>query len=158
MSRKCTICEHESRHEIDKALAVDGASIRGIARQFRVSDDALTRHVKSGHIIAKIKQAVKAQEIVEADDLLKEIQEIEKTTKGIVHAALSRKKKNVKIPDHKTALDGIARREKQIELKGKILGSFKGDKPPAGSMPLHPKEMSDDQIIALIRKEREQKK
>lgn len=138
MARICSICAHKSRNEIDKALAVDGASIRGIARQFRVSEDALSRHVKGGHLIAKIKQAVKAQEVAEADDLLKEIQEIEKTTETIITDAMNRKRtrkttdgtEEVNAPDHEIALKALARREKQIELKGKVLGSFKGDKIP----------------------------
>jgi hypothetical protein len=141
MAPKCSICQHKARHEIDKALAVDNASIRGIARQFRVSDDALSRHVKNGHLIAKIKQAVKAQEVADSDDLLKEINETEDLTKTIIKAAMNRKKKttdnkDAKDPDYRTALDGIARREKQIELKGKILGSFKGEKPSGDGKPL----------------------
>ena len=83
MAPKCTICQHKARREIDKALVADGASIRGIARQFRVSDDSLSRHVKNGHVEQKIKQAVKAQEVAEADDLLKEVQETEKITRAL---------------------------------------------------------------------------
>jgi hypothetical protein len=135
MAPKCTICQHKARHEIDKALVADGASIRGIARQFRVSDDALSRHVKNGHVIAKIKQAAKAQEIADADDLLEEVHESEKIARYIINNAI---RKTIKImkggeeieianPDYdpKIALLGLARREKQIELKGRVLGSFK---------------------------------
>jgi hypothetical protein len=110
--------------------------LRGIARQFAVSEDALTRHVSKGHIIAKLTKAVKAQEIVEANDLLKEIQKIQDITDQIIDSALSQTttietekgKKIIDTPDHKTALKGIDTRGKQIELKGKVLGAFR-DKP-----------------------------
>ena len=136
--RACSICEHKKRNEIDKSLSVDGASIRSISRQYGVSKDALSRHVKNGHVIAKIKQAVKAQEVAEADDLLKEVQETEKITRYIISHALKQKKKmkveddagkvtvmEFDAPDMDIALKALARREKQIELKGRVLGSFK---------------------------------
>jgi len=132
MAPKCTICQHKARREIDKALVADGASIRGIARQFRVSDDALSRHVKNGHVDQKIKQAAKAQEIAEADDLLKEVQETEKITRYIISNSIKKtipgsNGVEIKNPDYdpRIALQGLARREKQIELKGRVLGSFK---------------------------------
>ena len=144
MAPKCTICQHKARHEIDKALVADGASIRGIARQFRVSDDALSRHVKNGHVIAKIKQAAKAQEIAEADDLLGEVQETEKITRTLIARAFNRTIRNaagVDTPnpdyDPRIALQGLARREKQIELKGRVLGSFK-DPQGKGNNPVVP--------------------
>ena len=146
MARPCSICAHKSRNEIDKSLVVDGANIRGIARTYRVSEDALSRHVKGGHVIAKIKQAAKAQEVAEADDLLKEVQETEKITRALIGRAFNRTVKDgngddIPNPDYdpRIALQALARREKQIELKGRVLGSFKdpgkgGNVPPgAGS-------------------------
>jgi hypothetical protein len=144
MAPKCTICQHKARHEIDKALVADGASIRGIARQFRVSDDALSRHVKNGHVIAKIKQAAKAQEIADADDLLGEVHESEKIARYIINNAIRKTIRNaagIEVPnpdyDPKIALLGLARREKQIELKGRVLGSFK-DPQGKGNNPVVP--------------------
>lgn len=133
MARTSSISKHPKRKEIDKALVAPGASIRGIARTFRVSEDALSRYVKGGHIAEKVAKAQHAQDIVEADDLLKEIQGIEKTTEDIITAAMNRqvydRDGNLKPADHETALKALARREKQIELKGKVLGAFKDNKP-----------------------------
>ena len=144
MAPKCTICQHKARREIDKALVADGASIRGIARQFRVSDDALSRHVKNGHVEQKIKQAAKAQEVAEADDLLKEVQETEKITRALIGRAFNRTVKDgngddIPNPDYdpRIALQALARREKQIELKGRVLGSFK-DPQGKGNNPAAP--------------------
>lgn len=134
--RKCTICEHPKRKEIDKACIRDGAIIRSIARHFDLAHASLSRHVSGGHITAKITKAVKAQEIVEADNLLNEVQEIQNVTEIIIKSAMDRKRtveiegkdREVPHPDHHTALKALDTRGKQIELKGKILGSFKGDK------------------------------
>lgn len=136
VGRKCTICEHPKRKEIDKECVRDGAIIRSIARHFDLSHASLSRHVSSGHIAAKITKAVKAQEIVEADNLLNEVQEIQRTTEIIIKSAMDRKQtvevdgksKEVPKPDHHTALKAIDTRGKQIELKGKILGAFKAEK------------------------------
>ncbi len=43
MPRRCTICTHKQRAEIDQAL-VARQSVRAISRQFSVSKDALLRH------------------------------------------------------------------------------------------------------------------
>jgi transposase-like protein len=122
---KCSICADKARKRIDAALVREGATIRGIAATFSVSEDSLARHVKNGHVLARIAKSQKAQDIVEADDLLKEIKEVENQTKDILKEC--REDRN-----HRDALGALTRREKQIELKGTILGSFKktaGDKP-----------------------------
>lgn len=131
--RKCTICGHPKRKEIDRACVADGAVIRSIARHFEIPHASLSRHISSGHIAAKITKAVKAQEIVEADNLLNEVQEVQKVTEKIIQAAMDRKRtvdtekgfKEVPDPDHPIALKAIDTRGKQIELKGKILGAFR---------------------------------
>jgi len=134
--RKCTICDHPKRKDIDKLCVADGAVFRSIAKQFSLSNPALLRHINGGHIALKVSKAVKAHDIVEADNLLNEITEVEKITKQIIDSALSQKttietekgKKTIDTPDHKTALKAIDTRGKQIELKGKILGAFRSDK------------------------------
>jgi hypothetical protein len=115
---QCTICADKARKKIDAALVVDGATIRGIAVRFHISEDALSRHVKNGHVLKRIAKSQKAQDIVEADDLLKEIKEVERHTKDILSKCMD-------VDNHRDALGAITRREKQIELKGTILGSFK---------------------------------
>ena len=132
----CSICAHKARKKIDAALVIEGASIRGIARQFGISDDALNRHVNKGHVIAKIAQAQKAHDVVEADDLLKEIQEIHGHQKVIFQEARARVIEGFKAPDNKLALEALRDQSKIIELKGKVLGSFNKDK-PTGALTLH---------------------
>jgi len=73
--RKCTICNHKKRHQIDECLT-KGTSYRDIARQYRVSKDALDRHVNKGHIAEKVKNAKEAEDASEALDLRKCAKEI----------------------------------------------------------------------------------
>jgi len=139
MGQNCCICAHPKRKEIDKALVAPKPNFSAIARIFDTNRDSVRRHLEGGHVAEKIKKAADAQEALDADDLLKEIRETEKITKDIIKAAMNRKKKvksgdkekEEKAPDHDTALKALARREKQIELKGKVLGAFKD--PAAGA-------------------------
>jgi transposase-like protein len=135
---QCTICAHKARKKIDAALVLPGASLRGIAATFGISEDALRRHVKNGHVSAKIAQAQQAQDVVEADDLLKEIQEIHGHQKAIFTEARNRTIEGCKTPDNKLALEALRDQSKIIELKGKVLGSFIKDKEekPATNPPL----------------------
>jgi len=61
MTRKCTVCNHKRRNEIEKRL-VQGDAYRDIARQWKVTKDALLRHKENGHISAKLLKAMKAKE------------------------------------------------------------------------------------------------
>jgi len=128
---KCSICADKARKKIDAALVMEGATIRGIAAKFRVSEDALARHVKNGHVLERIAKAQKAQDIVEADALLNEILEIQNHQKTIFNEARDRvietEEGQIKKPDNKLALEALRDQSKIIELKGKVLGSFVKD-------------------------------
>jgi hypothetical protein len=45
-NRKCTICAHEQRYQIELAL-VSGVSCRAVARKYSVSRDSAWRHLKN---------------------------------------------------------------------------------------------------------------
>ncbi len=59
MGRPCSICTHPARSEIDRALVDGSASMREIARRYRVGADSLRRHRK--HIAATIAEAEQAR-------------------------------------------------------------------------------------------------
>lgn len=44
MSRKCSVCSHPDRRDIDAILAEGGRSLRGVSRIYAVSEDSLSRH------------------------------------------------------------------------------------------------------------------
>jgi transposase-like protein len=124
MGRKCSICAHESRKKIDKALVAPDANLSGISRIFGVSDDALRNHLKGGHVDAKITKAIKAQEVLEADDLLQELQDIQGHQKTIYEEARARELKikledrtvvQTVVPDNKLALEALRDQYRKFE-------------------------------------------
>lgn len=74
MSRRCTVCSHPKRAEIDAAI-VGGGVIRDIARRFDVSKDALCRH-RDGHLAAHLLTSHKAAEVLRADVLIERVESL----------------------------------------------------------------------------------
>ena len=117
MSRKCSICCHPQRDEIDKRLA-RGDSIAGISRDIAgISEDALGRH-KEGHLPKALASSQKAEEEARADSILEEV-------KALKAKALSLLEKAEKSGDLKTALQGIREARGCIELLAKVEGQLK---------------------------------
>ena len=58
MPRRCTVCDHPGRYDIDEAL-VDGAPYRSVAKRFELSESAVYRH-KTEHLPAHL---LKAKEV-----------------------------------------------------------------------------------------------
>jgi hypothetical protein len=114
MPRVCTICTHDQRLAIDRAL-VEGESAPRIAAKYRVSDDAITRH--RAHIPAKLAQAQDAEEAAQADDLLRHVRAL----RGKSYALLQ---KAETAGDLKTALLGIREARACLELLAKLQGQL----------------------------------
>ena len=125
--RKCSICEHKSRQDIDSALVSPGAVLRDIARQYRVSKDALSRHVNGGHIAEKITKAKNAREAVEADNLLARIQKHQSRFDKLIE----RVQKTGDIDWELKVLHGL---KEYLELEGKATGSFREKIENSGSI------------------------
>ena len=53
MPRKCSICTHPKREEIEKAI-LRGDSFRRISTDFDVSEEAVRRHKNNDHVSRKI--------------------------------------------------------------------------------------------------------
>jgi hypothetical protein len=131
MGLKCSICAHEKRKEIDKALVAPDANFSAIARIFFGSTkqrDALRRHVEKGHIVAKITKAAQAQAALESDDLFGELQQIQKYQSTIFEEARKRKKDGFFDPDNRLALEALRDQSRIVELKARIQGAFKDPK------------------------------
>ena len=73
MPRACSVCAHSNRKQIDSELA-GGGGIRGIARKYRVSEDAISRH-RSHLAEAVVRAAERKGERIE-DSLLDQIQRL----------------------------------------------------------------------------------
>lgn len=83
----CSICTHPD-HDAIEARLVEGASLRGLARAYRVSASSLRRHRDAGHLPrVKVDEAEK-REAVRAADLLARAGRYESVAASIVAAAL----------------------------------------------------------------------
>lgn len=115
MPRTCTICRNPKRQEIDLAL-VRSESLREITNNFALSKSALDRHRQK----CLPQHLLQAQDVIEtqsADSLIQELLELAASTRLVLSRAMLEK-------DGELALKAIARLERQLELKGRILGEF----------------------------------
>lgn len=115
MPRRCTVCDHSERGEIEAAL-VSGEPYRDIARQYSVSKDALARH-RTEHIPEHLAKAQDAAEVAEADDLLGKVRELQSRTEKILEAA-------ERDGELRTALAAIREARGLLELLGKLAGEL----------------------------------
>jgi hypothetical protein len=111
MSQTCTICRHERRDAIDRAL-LDGESFRSISRRTGTSTTALHRH-KGQHIPRMLVLSKAAGDELHAGTLTERIRAINRETLEILREA--RASRNPVI-----ALAAISRVERQIELEARL--------------------------------------
>src|SRR5215211_5637920 len=86
MPRTCTICSHERRDAMEGLLATRQSTYRGIARKYGVSEDAVSRHVKAGHVSRLLAMAADAERAARADTLLDRIEALHSRTLPILEA------------------------------------------------------------------------
>jgi hypothetical protein len=115
MPRKCTVCAHPDRVEIDRAL-VAGVANRRIASQRNVTERAV-RHHKTNHLPAKLVMATAASEVAEADALLDRVRDLQGRVYGILDKAEG-------AGDLRTALGAIREARGTLELLAKLLGEL----------------------------------
>jgi hypothetical protein len=127
---RCTVCNHPKRNEIDEALITPGISLRDMARQFHLSKDALSRHVKGGHIAEKIQLAKNAHEVIAADNLLTRIKKRYARFEKMAEDAQG-------FGDPELELKIYREEAKYLELEGKALGTFRENVQHTGNVTLH---------------------
>jgi hypothetical protein len=140
MPRKCTICEHVSRHEIDTALVSPNATLRDIARQYRVSKDAVSRHIKGGHIAAKIQKAKHAHEALAADNLITRVQRFHSRFERMAKDAQDWGDPNLEIKIYHA-------QAKYLDIEGRATGAFREKMELSGGISLAP-TMTDEEVEA----------
>ena len=116
MGRTCTICSHPKKNEIDKAVAA-GESYRTVSHRFNVSNDAIKRHVKSGHIASKIQKAKEAKEIKSGLTMIDKLQELEGQAGEAFDIAKVQK-------NPRGMCAAIMAKKGVIELAGKVTGEY----------------------------------
>ena len=78
MSKTCSVCIHEQRHEVDRLL-VARTPYRKITERFGLSQAALSRHLKA-HLPQKLALAEKTEQAIEADRLLWDLRRLQQHT------------------------------------------------------------------------------
>jgi transposase-like protein len=113
LGRVCTICSHEQRFAIEELLATRQSTYRGIARKYGVSEDAVSRHVKAGHVSQLLALAADAERAARADSLLDRIEDLHSCTLAILEAVEG-------TDEHGTALAAIREARRNLELIGEV--------------------------------------
>lgn len=62
MSPRCSVCSHPDIADLNAQLVEGGASLRGIARKYLLSEDALSRHRKNHLPKVAVREATEARE------------------------------------------------------------------------------------------------
>lgn len=114
MSLRCTICNHDDREAIDKALLL-GTPLRDIARQFGVSKDAPSRH--RPHVSQSLSRVVAAREEAGATSALARLEDLHTRATRVLDASEA---------DGKTSMSLAAIRELRglVETIAKITGEL----------------------------------
>jgi transposase-like protein len=113
LGRVCTICSHEQRFAIEELLATRQSTYRGIARKYGVSEDAVSRHVKAGHVSQLLALAADAERAAQADNLLDRLEALHSRTMAILEAVEG-------TDEHSTALAAIREARRNLELVGEV--------------------------------------
>lgn len=116
MARPCTVCTHDKRREIDAALVAGQTSNTRIASQFAITEAAIRRH-RAAHLPARLAQAQAAVEVAQADDLLAQVQDLQRRTMSILAKA-------EQAEDLRVALAAIAQARGNLELLARLLGEL----------------------------------
>ena len=116
MPRRCSVCTHPDRENIDEAL-VGATAISAISAKYRdISEDALGRH-KANHLPSKLVMAEKAKEVAQADSLLEQVRDLQGRALAILDQAEMS-------GDLRTALGAIREARGNLELLAKLLGEL----------------------------------
>lgn len=112
--RRCTICTHHQREEIDRALA-SGQPFRTIAVRYGVSATSLKRH--RAHIQDAIQQAYAARAVEVGVSVLDRIRELNREARSLLEEARSRGR-------YAAAVQAIGAATRLLELEAKLLGEL----------------------------------
>ena len=115
MARTCTICRHDGKEEINRAL-LDSEPFRHIAARTGTSTTALQRH-KNEHLPVALAQAVEAEQVANGDTLLEQLESLRAKASGILTAA-------EQAGDLRTALNGVKEIRATLELIAKLTGEL----------------------------------
>jgi hypothetical protein len=114
MPRKCSLCIHERREQIEQALLC-GDSYRIVAQRFTVSRDAVARHRR--HLPAALAHARELKEVVHGNSLLEQLRELTSEAQRLKAAAEN-------AGDYRGALAAVRELCRIVELIAKLSGEL----------------------------------
>jgi len=133
MARRCTICHHPDRAEIERAL-VQSEPFRDVAARFGTSPSALHRH-KTSHLAAHLAKAYETGLVTPAAELAREAEahkardlgqaiDVAVQLRAINAACLEILQKSRSDGKHSISLGAVDRIHRQLELQAKLLGDL----------------------------------
>ena len=88
MPRRCTVCTHPQREEIDRAIA-QGQSYRAIARQYHLNVHTISRHARI-HVPKAVREAVRVQTAEHGSSILSQVRELHRRALQLLDEAASK--------------------------------------------------------------------
>jgi hypothetical protein len=114
MSRKCSICNHDRRQEIERTL-LSGESHRAVAQRFTVPRGAVARHLK--HVSTALTQARKLGEVEDDKSILIQLRELILEVEQVITRA-------DRAGDYRTVLVALREKTRFLELKARLTGEL----------------------------------
>jgi hypothetical protein len=112
--RKCSLCIHERRYDIEQAMLA-GGSYRVVAQRFAVSRDAVVRHRR--HLPAVLTRAQEVKEAAHGDSLLAQLRDLTSEAKRLKAMA-------EEAGDYRAALAAVRELCRIVELVAKLSGEL----------------------------------
>ena len=112
MPKRCSVCTHEKREEIDQAL-IRGDTYRSISQIYTISPDALSRHKKNGHIVKEVVESHQVEVIERSEDVWAQIDFWSGEIESIYQEAKQKQEKSL-------ALTAIDKAMKLVALTAQI--------------------------------------
>lgn len=88
--RKCTICTHPQREEIDRAIA-RGESYRDISARYSVTVQAIYRHARA-HLPQPVQAAVQAEMVEHGARILSQVRELNQRARQLLDEAAAHRR------------------------------------------------------------------
>lgn len=114
MPRKCTLCNHPQRAEIERAIT-EGVSFRVVSERFRISIASISRH--KAHIETAIQKAIEAREISMGGSVLDRLRELNQRARTILEEAQREGAR-------RDALAAIRELRGLLELEAELMGDL----------------------------------
>lgn len=117
MPRRCTVCAHPERAEIDRTLAAGNVPMRRIAARHGFAETSLRRHAES-HLPAVMAEAAQAELVAHGASLLDQVTSLHHRALGLLQRAET-------AGDFRAAMAGIREARGCIELLARLEGQLR---------------------------------